>query len=95
MSLRGARSDGLKEAKAVGSMWHGTIRSQNVGTFHPRKDVGQISVGRCGQGEAQWNRELVRHSGDLRFEGFLMRYLEEFLKEGRLSVWASMKVREC
>ena len=49
--------------------------------------------------------ELVRHSNDLRFEGFLMRrayyagksgdwksYLEEFLKYGMLSIWASVKV---
>ena len=49
--------------------------------------------------------ELIRHSSDLRFEGLVMRrayyegrsgdwqnYLEKFLKDGMLSVWASVKV---
>ena len=52
--------------------------------------------------------EPVKHSSDLRFEGLLMRRaccagrsgdwencLEEFFKDGRLSVWASVKVSEC
>ena len=52
--------------------------------------------------------EFVRHSSDLRFEGILMRRadhavksgkwqncVEEFLKGDRLSVWASVKVRDC
>ena len=54
--------------------------------------------------------ELVRQSSDLLFECLLMRYayyagegrssywenyLEEFLKDVRLSLWASVKVREC
>ena len=52
--------------------------------------------------------ELVRHCSDLSFGGFLMRrayyrvkpgdkenYLEVFLKDDTLSIWASVRVREC
>ena len=83
----------------MGSIWHGATRAQNVGLLKSRD----------WQQEAPYKEalEFVRHSSDLRFEGILMRrayeavksrdwkdYLEVLLKGDRLSMWASVKVRE-
>ena len=85
-------------------LWHGATCAQNVGTcHHPKKR---------GPDQCWWrwtgNRERVRHSSDLRFEGLSMRranyagrpgdwdnYLAELYNDGRPSVWASVKLREC
>ena len=60
------------------------------------------------EGPHEEELELVRQSSDFRVEGLLMRrayyavmsgdwekYRDVFLKEDRLSIWASVKVREC
>ena len=44
---------------AVGSIWHGTILSQNVRSFHHQKSLGQIGLGRCRKCQAKWNRLQV------------------------------------
>ena len=80
----------------MGSTWHGTPHAQNVGTFHPQKDVGQICVGRCRQVDAKLHKwrmatrdavqtnssEHARHSSDLRCEGKPMRRAHYAEKSG-------------
>ena len=80
--------------------------TKNVGTLHRQKNVGQISLVGCGKRGRNTRLELVRRSG-LSFFGLLMRQAyyagrsggwegcnEEFRKDGRLSDWASKKVKE-
>ena len=45
--------------EAMGSIWQGTTRAQNVGTFHHQKSLGQSSLGRRRKCLAKLNRWQV------------------------------------
>ena len=107
------RTEGLSRV-AVGSIWHGAIRAQSVGTCHHQRSLDPVlataeSVRQNGTG-GRWQHEtpykeeleLGRHSNYLCFEGVLIRradyagksgdcviYLEQFLGNGKLGMWAS------
>ena len=76
----------VEQEASRGKLWHGTIRTQNVETFHHQKKRGpdQFWQMRKRKGKTEQTAdgndsrhikekcELVRHSSDLRFEGILM-----------------------
>ena len=87
---------------------YGAIRAQNVGTFHQKKKPGpdqfwkMLKVnGKMGQ-KADGNRRR-RAKKSLSWLGTAVtcmrrdweKYLGVFLIDGKLSIWASVKMREC
>ena len=106
----------------MGSVWCGPVPAENVCEGFAIKKAWSRSVLAYAENAKQlgtdgrWQHEtlykeeleLLQHSTNLRFGGFLMRqafdagksgdwanYMEVFLESGKLSVWTSAKVREC
>ena len=106
---KAGRAEGFSRTVA-GNIWHGSNRAQNVGTFHHQKKLGKDrswqmqkvsgemeqtggnSKRRTGRSSSSSSTEMIYNTGK---SGDGENYLEEISGNGKLSVWTSVKVREC